>query len=311
MNRPFTHHAAVTALLALLAAPTSARADIMPSGGKGVKYSFEIEGLAAHPDVVFVLWPRMCGTAGEPLGEVNYTDASLKERHEVDYEVLSEGAHELLRYCAATARVYALSAAKFPTESHVGAEDDWRLGRKVGERYLVVPAIDALTLKARVPFFANARHAAYPFEFLSVLRRDSPIRSVHDVLTVRALDDTRLELGPRAVTYGYADGGAGTLPWTSGKHPRPPGQPDALKAPRFGFGDTDGAADLDYGADLVLAPADAANLPDAAPSLAPPPPADGPWPPRLGVAAIVVALGAALALASRLNGRRPPRRPRS
>ena len=266
-----------------------ARADIIPNGAKTVKYSYEITNLAEHPEITFVMWPRMCGSGGEPLGEINYVNPEAKERHAIDYQVLGPGTHDLLKYCARAGRVYALDAKAFPTDKRMAEEDDWRLGLTKGHEYFGVQALDKMTIKERVPFFAAARRADYAFEYVLVLRQGSPITAIHDVLTIKSIDAKTMEIAPSKVEYTYVDGKREELAWTSGKHPRPPGKPDALRAPSFGDDE-----DEDLAADAPIEGKDAGL---SSPAIVPTPPS--PWPSRVGFAAIVVGVGAGIGFSVR------------
>ena len=290
---------------ALLVSSTPARADIMPAGGKKVSYTYEIANLAEHPEATFVVWPRRCGSDGEAVGTVDLgmNPQMAGHLHDVDYEVLRPGPRELLKFCAGSSHVYALDAKAFPADERVAAKDDWTLGWKAGDRYLGVLALDAMTIKTRMPFFASdprARRADYTFAYVLVLRRASPIKAIHDVLRIESLDARKLVVAPMKVRYGYEDGTSEELAWTAGKHPRPPGKPDALKSPVFGGG----ADDQDYGEGDAAAPlvADAAAANGAEPSVAPPaaPSSSGsPWPMRTVLGGLVVAAVAALGFRAR------------
>ena len=219
--------------------------------------------------------------------------------------MLRPGPRELLKFCAGASHVYALDAKTFPADSRVAAKDDWTLGWKAGDPYLGVAALDAMTIKTRMPFFAEdprARRAEYTFAYVLILKRTSPNKTIHDVIRIVSLDDAKLVLAPTKVRYGYEDGTSEELAWTSGKHPRPPGKPDALKAPQFGGGD-----DRDYGEDKPGAPlavdAGAPAASDAGPSAAATPEAGSPWPMRLVLGALVAAAGVALGMRARKKGR--------
>jgi hypothetical protein len=285
-------------LLAVALAASDARADIVPNGSKVIDYSYEVTNLAQFPDVTFVVWPRTCGSGGEPLGAINYVDPSEKERHVIDYEVLEPGRRELLKYCAASSRVYALDAKAYPTDERVADKDDWALAWTKGKSYLGVKAIDAMTIKDRVPFFASARHSDYAFAYVVILRHTSPIKAIHDVLTIKSVDAGGVVVAPLRVRYTYEGGKSEELAWSGGKHPRPPGDPDALKQPQFGDPD----AEVDLAAD-----ADAARRAeaDAGPSVvAAPTPGDPPstWPVRVGIGALLVGLGLGIAMGLRRKG---------
>ena len=293
--------------VALLASPTRARADIMPSGGKRVSYTYEIANLAEHPEATFVLWPRTCGSDGEPVGTVDLgmNPQMAGHLHDIDYEALRPGPHELLKFCGHTAHVYALDAKTFPTDARAADKDNWVLGWKTGDKYLGVAALDAMTIQARMPFFASdprARRADYAFQYVQILRKTSPIATIHDVLRIASLDAWHLVVAPVKVRYGYADGTSEEVAWAAGKHPYPPGKPDALRSPVFGSG---GAEDTDFGEGDAAAPAAGdASAPAAvdaganvAAMVSPPSEPSSPWPLRLVLGGLV--LGAAIALGLR------------
>lgn len=241
--------------------PAAARADIMPSAAKSVGYTYEIDNVADHPETTFVVWPRACDSGGEPHGTVHYVDEKQSLAHTIDYEVLEPGPRQLLRYCAGTARVYALDAKAFPTDTRVAPDDDWILGWKKGQRYAAVRALDAMTLRERVPFFAKARKADFAFPYVAILRRTSPIASVHDVFTVRALDDARFEIAPVRVRYELVRGAREEIAWTAGERPPPrTGGARALEVPKLGLFDSDRDGDDDAREDADVADAGAAPV---------------------------------------------------
>lgn len=134
--------------------------------------------------------------AASLIGAIGFIDPSRTLEQKVDYEVLGPGPHELLSYCGRSSRVYALDAKDYPADRRVAAEDEWTLSWKRGEPYGGVRALDAMTPRACVPFFAKARKATFEFPRIAVLRRSSPINAVHDVFTVRALEDARFREQP-------------------------------------------------------------------------------------------------------------------
>ena len=91
----------------------------------------------AYPDKVFVAWPRTCGSTGDPLGAVSLqlNPDWVSRLHEVDYEVLGPGKHQVSPYCALTTRVFALSSASFPRASRTATADDTALGTRPGDTY--------------------------------------------------------------------------------------------------------------------------------------------------------------------------------
>jgi len=161
---PGSRLAALGALagLAAVLGGSSARADVP-------LHTYSIENVDAFPDKVFVAWPRTCGSTGDPLGAVSLQlnpDWAARQ-HEVDYEVIRQGAaHQVMPYCLATMRIFALSAAAFPLGNRLASGDDGSLGKKPGETVDLLPALDALELPKRVAFFADdSRKVASPFRF--------------------------------------------------------------------------------------------------------------------------------------------------
>ena len=277
---------------ALVASSSWARADILAPGAKTVDYTYEITNLAEHPDTVFVEWPRLCiPPRGEPMGDPNRRKMPGWESrlHEIDYEVLKPGPHELLRFCGESAHIYALSAAAFPTDTRVAKEDNWGLGLKSGQTYAGVAALESMTVDERIPFFASdprVRRASYPIAYILVLRESSPLKTIHDVLRIESLDASHVVIAPVKVRYGYEDGTSEELAWTGGKHPRPPGKPDAL----LGFGKDA----VDYGDGDASAPPVRPPFTSEASSSTGAPAPSGPWPMRLVVGGLLLAIGVAL-----------------
>jgi hypothetical protein len=189
--------AAATA--AVLAVAPVARAD---AGATETTYT--IENLDAYPDQVFVAWPRTCGSTGDPLGAVSLqlNPDWVSRLHEMDYEVVEKGKrHQVSSYCLATMRIHALPAAAFPRATRVATADDASLGKKPGETITILPALDAIDLQQRIPFFASdARQASLPFRF------DGPAGAHHDLVIVGS--DGGLTLAPAKALPSAADGGA-------------------------------------------------------------------------------------------------------
>jgi len=147
----FATKVGASAAIAALLWGSSARAD-----APAVTYT--ITNLDGFPDRVFVAWPRTCGSTGDPLGAVSLKlnpDWATRQ-HEVDYEVLKQGAvHQVATYCLATTRIYALRATEFPRATRVATADDVSLGKKPGETLDILPALDAVELTKRIAFFGD------------------------------------------------------------------------------------------------------------------------------------------------------------
>ncbi|MBX3185761.1 MAG: hypothetical protein KF819_02050 [Labilithrix sp.] len=259
------------ALLAA-AAPNAARADVLPEDAKVVQYSYEVENLDAFADKVFVAWPRACGSDGEPLGKIDLglNPQWASRMHDVDYEVL-EAKKELrvLRYCAHTMRIYALPRAAFPPSSRPAPRDDWALDLKKDNPQAIVPALDAIDLQKRMPFFASdARVARSPFALdmiMLVRRSSSTLAKVHDVIGVDAVDAATLTVSSKRVTYTYEDGATETFAYRSLKRPSP-SRPKALEPPPGG-----NARDDDPTPPAIDAGALAPDAPSQPPAAAPAP----------------------------------------
>lgn len=151
-----------SAAVAALLWGSSARAD-------APAITFAITNLDMFPDRVFVAWPRTCGSTGDPLGAVSLKlnpDWATRQ-HEVDYEVLKQGAvHQVTTYCLATMRIYALRATEFPRSTRVATADDASLGKKPGETLDILPALDTIELTKRIAFFGDTgRNAVASIRF--------------------------------------------------------------------------------------------------------------------------------------------------
>ena len=209
--------------------------------------TYEIENVDAYPDKVFVAWPRTCGSTGDPLGAVSLqlNPDWVARQHEVDYEVIEKGKrHEVLPYCLATMRIRALPAAGFPRAGRVATADDASLGKKPGETLAILPALDAIELPKRIPFFASdPRSVTSPLRFDEMGRPWRQAKSVHVVLAI----DPAFTAQPKRVVYTYNQD-----------------DPETVSYPLAGRG-----AAADAGAD---ADADAGVVPTAVPT--PPPSRD-------------------------------------
>jgi hypothetical protein len=200
--------ASVTALTfaAIAIAPHIAAAD------KAVEHTYEIENLDAYPQHVFVAWPRTCGSTGDPLGTVSLqlNPDWVSRQHEVDYEVLEKGKrHEISPYCLSSMRIHALPAAAFPRGSRVATVDDSALGKKPGETYATLPALDEIDLPKRIPFFASdPRRVSSPFRFdapATVLPPAGPPKAVHHVLAIEGVT-AAFGVQPKRAIYTYDEG---------------------------------------------------------------------------------------------------------
>jgi len=178
--------------------------------------TYEIENVDAYPDKVFVAWPRTCGSTGDPLGAVSLQlnpDWALRQ-HEVDYEVIEKGKrHEVLPYCLSTMRIHALPAAEFLRASRVATADDASLGKKPGETFAILPALDAIELPKRIPFFASdPRSRTSPLRFDEMGRAWRSTKSVHVVLAI----DAAFIAQPKRVVYTYDQNAPETVTYPRG-----------------------------------------------------------------------------------------------
>lgn len=252
--------AVVVTFATITIAPRLARADAKP-----IDYTYEIENLEAYPDKVFVAWPRTCGSTGDPLGTVSLqlNPDWVTRLHEVDYEVLARGKHhQVLPYCAPTTRLFALPSAAFPQSPRAATADDSALGKKPGESYLVLPALDEIELPKRITFFAgDPRLLSSPFRLDVVAKAPggSPLKAVHDVLAIEGAIGaaaTTFAVAPKRAIYTYDDGASEAVPYRDARRPSP---------------SRAGALDLDAGPGTPAA-GDASVDADAGVSVAPTPP---------------------------------------
>ena len=207
MSRASRALAASGAFAAVLWAST-ARAD------GNVASTYEIENVEARPDQVIVAWPRTCGSTGEPLGSVSLqlNPDWVGRLHEVDYEVVGKGRHELSTYCAKTMRLHALPVGAFPKVTRVATADDSSLGKKVGEAMDILPALDAIELPKRVAFFASdPRKVSAAYAFDEAAPDAGAVKAVHRVLVVDPTAPT-FAIKAKTVTFTFASGPPVTLP---------------------------------------------------------------------------------------------------
>ena len=152
-----------------------------------VASTYEIENIEARPDQVVVAWPRTCGSTGEPLGSVSLqlNPDWVGRLHEVDYEVVGKGRHEVSSYCAKTMRLHALPIAAFPKVTRLATADDSSLGKKAGEAMDILPALDAIELPKRVAFFtSDPRNGTAAYAFDEAAPDGGAVKTVHRVLVV-------------------------------------------------------------------------------------------------------------------------------
>ncbi|HSO32803.1 MAG TPA: hypothetical protein VLT33_09805 [Labilithrix sp.] len=172
--------------------------------------SYEIENVDAHPEQVFVAWPRSCGSTGEPLGAVSLqlNPDWVARLHEVDYEVLGKGRHQISSYCAKTMRIHALSASAFARASRAATADDASLGKKAGETMEILPALDAIDLPKRVAFFAtDPRRASAAYAFDEAAPADAgAVKAVHRVLVAEGVGTPAFALKAKTISYTFEQG---------------------------------------------------------------------------------------------------------
>lgn len=242
-RRPALRLALALAALSLVdTAATPARADLAPSNSTRVRYTYEVVGPGDKPAATLVVWPRMCGMGGSPMGTIDLgSNPQWKARwHEVDYEVLVPGKdYEVGKFCAGSSHIYALPAREFKTVPAVADKDEWMLGLTAGQGYLRVPALDKLDLAQRIRFFgsAKARRAAYEFAPLGFVHRRSQATTVHDVLRVSAGARGPVTVAPIKVVYAFKDGKAEEIAYgASGNRPEPT-RPNGIVTLKGGWGE--------------------------------------------------------------------------
>ena len=160
-----------------------------------------------------VAWPRTCGSTGEPLGSVSLqlNPDWVGRLHEVDYEVVGKGRHELSSYCAKTMRLHALPVTAFPKVTRVATADDSSLGKKVGETMEILPALDAIELPKRVAFFASdPRSASAAYAFDEAAPDAGTVKTVHRVLVLDTAAPA-FAIKAKTVTFTFENGPAVTL----------------------------------------------------------------------------------------------------
>ena len=212
----------------LVVAMTTARvahADAGASDVKAIAYSYEIENPDLSPDKVIVVWPRNCGSYGDPLGKV---DLALNpdwasRQHDVDYEVVVKAKkHELLEQCTDHARFYALPVSAFPLGTREATADDSAIGQQAGAPFAIVPALDEIALEKRIDFLAKdprVLRASFRFDVPRTARSTSALKAIHDVLAVDGFGATAFSVVPKRAVYTYLDGSTETLAYL-GAHRR-------------------------------------------------------------------------------------------
>lgn len=241
--------AVATSLFVAVAVLGAARVAHADAGGSAdsrpIVYSYEIENADLAPDRVIVLWPRNCGSYGDPLGTI---DLALNpdwasRQNDIDYEVVVKAKkHELLEQCTDHARFYALPADAFPRGSRVATADDMAIGQEAGAPFSTVPALDAIPLEKRTDFLAKdprVLRAGFRFEPLRTVRSSSPLKAMHDVLAVDGFGATAFSVVPKRAVYTYLDGTSETVAYVGAQRRA------ALKA---GMGEGDAGASMDAGA---------------------------------------------------------------
>lgn len=223
-----TSAASLFALFALASfAEVPARADEgAAAGGKSVTYTYELENADAAKDKVLVVWPRVCGSEGEPLGKVDLAQSPDRagRKNDIDYDVMVKGKrHQLLAVCAPGARFYALPLDAFPPGTRAATGDDAALGQEAGAPLAIVPALDAIDHGKRIAFLTEdprVLRSSFRFEPITSVRSGATLKAVHDIFVVD-IGVTALSVVGKSAIYTYDDGSIETVAYVGAKRRAP------------------------------------------------------------------------------------------
>jgi hypothetical protein len=217
---------AAAILLALLLGPLlarPARADVMVAGTKPIDVTFEVQGTAAFPGYVFVVYPYLRGGLWGAASVLN-RDPDFPF---TNYQVLRDGERYPMPKFGG-GRIYAIERKGLTVEETTLAADQG-FYRKAGSKLTVIREFDALKDAAKEEFIANdprVRGSNAQIQLPLAVTVDRPFTSTHDVFRVAAVDDRRAHVAGVKVVLGEKDGHTTEVPYEGDRRPAAAGGED-------------------------------------------------------------------------------------
>jgi hypothetical protein len=193
--RPFASAATLALALALSASSAPpARADGLPAGMKPIEVTYELTGIEAYPDYVFIVFPFLdC-----EIGVEHFKNDPSGDKAWTNYQVLRPGGrYPEPKFCS-NGRIYALEAAKLTLEERV-IEEDHYFYRKKGDTLVIIKEFDRLkTSEKRDLVRSNGpvRRSDFFIDFPMIVSRSTPFEATHDVLRVAEVTGSTLRIEP-------------------------------------------------------------------------------------------------------------------
>jgi hypothetical protein len=204
--------------LAVALASAGARADILPSGMKGVKATFELTGIEQHPDHLFVMFPFGACQMGESFFKLNPQHDTAVH----NYEVLQAGKrYESQKFCS-EAKIYAFKASEFKTEQ-LTLKESPDFYRPVGYTITVIKGFDELKTSEKAKFVAEdkrVKSSGFAPSYPLVVSDKAPFDSTNDVLRIAELSDAALRIEGVKVVLGSQGGPEKVVPYQAGQRPK-------------------------------------------------------------------------------------------
>jgi hypothetical protein len=262
------HPVTFLAFTIALAAATPAQADLIATGMKIVKPTYELTGIAEHPGYLYVVFPYIGCDIDPDFFKYN----PQHDRAEPNYQVLRPGErYEVPKFC--DGKIYAFDAKAFTTEERV-AEADYGFYRKKGDKLLAIPEFEKLKSSEKIKFVATdprVKASGFSTAFPLAVPDRFKFKTTTDVLRVASVDDKHLVIEGVKVVLHFADGPDREVPYTGGRRPEgaggdpkdDPNQPaasaDTPKPPASADASKPPAPEPPVVPDATSAPADSGN----------------------------------------------------
>lgn len=210
-----------------------ASADLLPSGMTRVLATYEVTGMAEHPDYLFVAFPFGACETDEEFYKLN--PEHDKALH--NYEVLRPGQrYETQKFCSSS-KLYAFKASEFKTEP-LALPEAFDFYRPKGYTITIIKGFDELKTTEKAKFVAQdkrVKSSSLTLSFPMFLSDALGIESTHDVLRVVSVTDEGLRAEGVKVIIGKAGGATKEVLYTKeGRRPKEAGDDgeDAAPAPQ-------------------------------------------------------------------------------
>lgn len=216
----------VAAALALWV--SAAEADVIPSGKKYVRPTFEIANIAEHDRYLIVAFPfGACFPPGEEFFRLN----PQHDRAEHNYEVLRPGRRYAVQKFCFNMEIYAFERNHFSVRTETLEQDlDWY--RKKGDQLTIVEPFDHLRTTEKIAFVSSdprVRRSGFRIAFPLLVDATNPVTATHDVLRIAELTPKSMQVVGQELVLSLPSGKAVTRPYRQGKRPSDRVTPEQAK----------------------------------------------------------------------------------